>query len=76
AVLSLNPIQSRKQNKTTSARRLFYFGSGDWIRTSDLVVTLIPYFHTSVDYLITIATKVALGTRRFPLARTSQEYFR
>lgn len=29
-------------------------GSGNWIRTSDLVVTLIPYFRTSVDYLITL----------------------
>jgi hypothetical protein len=28
------------------------FGSGDWIRTSDLVVTLIPYFRNGVDYLI------------------------
>jgi hypothetical protein len=28
------------------------FGSGDWIRTSDLVVTLIHYFRSGVDYLI------------------------
>jgi len=27
-------------------------GSGDWIRTSDLVVTLIYYFRSGVDYLI------------------------
>jgi len=27
-------------------------GSGSWARTSDLIVTLIPYFRMRVDYLI------------------------
>jgi hypothetical protein len=29
-----------------------YLGSGDWIRTSDLVVTPSHYFNNGVDYLI------------------------
>jgi len=35
---------------------LLRLGSGDWIRTSDLVVTLILYFHRGVDYIIAVAT--------------------
>jgi len=31
---------------------MLMLGSGDWIRTSDLVVTLIYYFRNGVDYLI------------------------
>jgi len=27
-------------------------GSGDWIRTSDLVVTLTRHFRAGVDYII------------------------
>ena len=33
-------------------------GSGDWIRTSDLVVTLIHYFHNGVDYIIILRMRM------------------
>ncbi len=34
------------------AKGWFFYGSGSWARTSDLIVTLIPYFRIRVDYLI------------------------
>ena len=35
-------------------------GSGDWIRTSDLVVTRVHDFHRGVDYLFTLGRCRAL----------------
>jgi hypothetical protein len=53
--LSLIQTQGSKQKlKHLRRGRCFNFGSGDWIRTSDLVVTLIHYFRNGVDYLIAV----------------------
>jgi hypothetical protein len=55
-VLSLIQIQPRDKEKESKRLRAYslFLGSGDWIRTSDLVVTLIRYFRSGVDYIITV----------------------
>lgn len=45
--------------------RLFNSGSPDWIRTSNLPVTLVLMFPLSVDYIFTVAN--ALGALVFSL---------
>ena len=44
---------------------VFYIGSANWIRTSNLPVTLVLMFPLSVDYIFTVAN--ALGALVFSL---------
>ncbi len=47
-------ILSRKDIKNTNKCWCFLYGSGERIRTFDLVVTLIHCFRSGVDYIITL----------------------